>query len=62
MKNMGFDIEQEIMICRYHNNQMGIGVNELGDKFENECYRDFLLKNIDDFLYCYEHFIKIYFD
>ncbi len=40
LKKMGIDIKQKIVIGRTHSNQEGDGVNEIGDQFVNDCYRE----------------------
>lgn len=42
LRKMGIDISHTIMIGRTHNNRSGLGVNELGDKFINDTYQEFL--------------------
>lgn len=42
LKSLGIDIEQEIFSGRAHNNRSGIGVNELGDKFINNTYKNYI--------------------
>lgn len=46
LQSMGFDITQTIMMGRTHNNQNGIGVNELGEQFVNDCYQEMFIKQI----------------
>lgn len=40
LQNLGIDIEHEIIKGRTHNNKSGIGVNELGDEFINNIYKE----------------------
>ena len=40
LKSIGIDIEQYIIKGRSHNNQSGIGVNEIGDQIIKECFMD----------------------
>ena len=42
LQNKGINISQKIILGRTHNNFSGIGVNELGDKFFREVYKDSL--------------------
>lgn len=42
MNEMGLDIKQTVFLGRTHNNYNGIGVNELGDEFVNNSYKEFL--------------------
>ena len=37
---MGIDITQTVMMGRSHNNEEGIGINELGDEFVSNCYKE----------------------
>ena len=46
LQSMGIDITQTIMMGRTHNNQSGIGVNELGEQFVNDCYQEMFIKQI----------------
>ena len=39
LQNLGIDIQHEIILGRGHNNENGIGVNELGDKFIEDTYK-----------------------
>lgn len=39
MQKMGMDIEEKVMEGRTHNNFNGHGVNELGDQFIKETYK-----------------------
>ena len=34
------DITQTVMMGRSHNNEEGIGINELGDEFVSNCYKE----------------------
>ena len=38
LKEMGIDVEHQIILGRSHNNRSGHGVNELGAKFIHDCY------------------------
>lgn len=40
LKNLGIDIQHEIILGRGHNNIDGIGVNELGDKIISDTYKN----------------------
>lgn len=40
LQNLGIDIQHKIILGRNHNNKNGIGVNELGDRFIIETYRN----------------------
>lgn len=40
LKNLGIDIQHEIILGRGHNNLDGIGVNELGDKIISDTYKN----------------------
>ena len=42
LKLMGIDVEHYIIKGRAHNNNEGIGVNEIADKYINECYNEFV--------------------
>ena len=39
LQDMGLDATQEIIVGRSHNNQSGLGVNEIGDRFVSDCYQ-----------------------
>ena len=39
LQNLGFDIKHDVIYGRGHNNEDGIGVNELGEKFISETYK-----------------------
>lgn len=43
MNTMGLDIEQTIFENRTHNNNSGVGVNELGDEFVDITYQQSLI-------------------
>ena len=47
---LGIDIEHTIFEGRTHNNRSGHGVNELGDKFINEVYRESVINKEKDYL------------
>ena len=40
LQNKGIDISQTIFLGRSHNNESGIGVNELGDEFISKTYKE----------------------
>lgn len=45
LKSLGINIEQKIISGRAHNNNNGIGVNELGDEFIKNTYKNYILSN-----------------
>ncbi len=45
LKELGIDIEQKIILGRYHNNMYGEGVNELADAFINDTYTNTIKNN-----------------
>ena len=40
LQSLGIDVQHQIILGRGHNNRNGIGVNELGDKFVNDTYKN----------------------
>ena len=40
LQNKGIDISQTIFLGRSHNNESGVGVNELGDEFTYKTYNE----------------------
>ncbi len=48
LRDLGMDVTQEVIAGRTHNNQNGIGVNELGDQIISGCYKEALsnMKNV----------------